>query len=164
MRALSDYLEARDAAVVRYRAPLDDVLAVDPDHVQLVKLYEAVARSILVHKYNDNATLPTKEDTFDWTLGEAVAPLRQTYDADYALFVFVRDSYSSGERVALAVIVAALFGGIMLGGQQVGLASLVDLETGAVVWFNLLTSRVGELRETGPAHDTVADLLDGFPL
>ncbi len=52
----------------------------------------------------------------------------------------------------------------MPGGQQVGFASLVDLETGDIVWFNRLVSGVGDLRTAEPARAAVDDLLADFPL
>jgi hypothetical protein len=50
------------------------------------------------------------------------------------------------------------------GGQQLGVATLVDLRTGQVVWFNLLAKQSGDLREPGGADAAVAQLLGGMPL
>ena len=72
------------------------------------------------------------------------------------------DSYTSGERVA-AMIVAAAFGVGLRGGQQVGYASLVDLNTGNVVWFNLLRRVSGDLREPERAKESLDALLRDFP-
>jgi hypothetical protein len=47
---------------------------------------------------------------------------------------------------------------------QQGFASLVDLETGDVVWFNHLFSTVGDLREPEPARDAIDTLLEGSPV
>ena len=57
----------------------------------------------------------------------------------------------------------ALLGAISLGGEQVGYASLVDLHTGRVVWFNRLSRMSGDLREPAPARETVEALLKDFP-
>ncbi len=59
---------------------------------------------------------------------------------------------------------ALLWGYLVLGGQRIGFASLVDLETGNVVWFNLLVGGFGDLREPGGARSAMGDLLAGFPL
>jgi len=96
-------------------------------------------------------------------LGSGVGLLRQESGADYALFVFMRDSYSSGGRKALMVGLALLGIGVS-GGTQVGFASLVDLKTGNIVWFNRLISNIGDLRTPEPAHDAVKQLLHGQPL
>ena len=47
------------------------------------------------------------------------------------------------------------------GGMQVGLASLVDLRTGQVVWHNLLVDQTGDLRNLQGARETAGDLLKG---
>ena len=132
----------------------------DPHEVQLVKLYGAVGLSIM---QNAIFNLPTKKNNFDWTLGPGVSALREHYQGDYALFVFVRDSYTTAGR-ALLMLGAAMMGVGIQGGQQVGFASLVDLRTGRVVWFNQLVSTGGNLKEEKPAAATVKNLLDGMPL
>jgi hypothetical protein len=48
-------------------------------------------------------------------------------------------------------------------GSQIGYASLVDLETGQVLWFNRLARGTGDLREAGAASESVHALLTGFP-
>jgi hypothetical protein len=78
------------------------------------------------------------------------------------LFTWMRDSYASGERKAMMVGLALLGVGLS-GGVQVGYATLVDLETGQVLWFNQLVSASGDVREEKPAADAVNSLLTGFP-
>ena len=128
----------------------------DPHEVQLVKLHGAVGQSIL---QNTIVPLPTKKNNFDWSLGSGVGALRDHYQADYALFVYVRDSYSSGSRMAFAVLTMS-----PTGAMQTGFASLVDLRTGRVVWFNRLISSTGNLKEEKQAAASVKNLLDGLPL
>jgi hypothetical protein len=74
----------------------------------------------------------------------------------------VRDSYASGERV-VAMIALAAFGVGVQGGTQVGYASLVDLNTGQVLWFNRLIRGWGDLREAEKAAESLNALLQGFP-
>jgi hypothetical protein len=78
------------------------------------------------------------------------------------LFTWVRDSYASAERVAMMVGLALLGVGVG-GGAQVGYASLVDLESGQVLWFNQLRRASGDLREAAKATESVEALLTGFP-
>jgi uncharacterized membrane protein YfbV (UPF0208 family) len=132
----------------------------DIREAQIIKLHEVVGRSI---QQNALLQLPTKKNNFDWTLGPGVAAFRDHYQADYALFVFVRDSYTGAGRAAV-MLAAAVFGVGLQGGQQAGFASLVDLRTGRVVWFNQLASSTGSLKEEKPAAATVKNLLDGMPL
>jgi hypothetical protein len=103
--------------------------------------------------------LPTKKDNFDWTLGPGVESLRAHYNGDYALFVYVRDSYSSGSRMAMSLLL-----GVPTGAMQVGFASLVDLRTGRIVWFNRLISSTGSLKTDKGAAASVDNLLHGMPL
>lgn len=143
---------------------IDPNYADDDKQVQLIKLNEAVGRSIMVHQYNSppSVLLPTKKDSFEWTLGSDVRYLRDKYDADYALNVFIRDTYSSGGRVAL-IIFGALLGVNIPGGAQIGFANLVDLDTGEVVWFNRLLRPEGDLRTEEAAKVSTGLLMVSFP-
>jgi hypothetical protein len=141
----------------------------DPHAIQLIKLHNAVGNAIRIHTVgNANFKLPTKSDPLDFTLGPGVQDLRQKYGADYALFIDVTDTYSSASRKALQVagILTSIVGVAVYvpGGEQVGFASLVDLKTGNVVWFNMLTSSTGDLRDPKGAQTAVANLLKGMPL
>ena len=130
---------------------------------QLLLLHQAVASSILTHN-QPGTDLATKHGRFDWTLGPGVSVLRDATGADYALFTYIRDSYTGSGRATMRVIGALLLGGDIGGGVQVGLASLVDLRTGQVVWFNLLIDESGDLRNDEGARATVASLLKQVPL
>lgn len=132
-------------------------------HEQILKLHEIVGQTVLIHKYIPIYALPTKEGCFDWTLGECVTSLKKDTGADYALFVYLRDSYVSPGRAAL-IVAAALFGVGVQGGVQLGFASLVDLQTGQIVWFNRLISGVGDLRTPEAAEKAIQQLLADIPL
>ena len=141
---------------------------------QIIRLNQAVALSIAQYSQAGSA-LATKKDPktgkpmMDWTLGPGVVELREATGADYALFTYVRDSYSSGGRNALrvfAMLAGAAMGSYLDigGGVQVGVATLVDLKTGQVVWFNLMANQSGDLRDEKGTRATVNQLLTGFPL
>ncbi len=155
--AVRQIVKRHNARVVKYGGA-----RIRPKHVQIVKLHGAVGGAILTHKYMRGRALPTKEGKFDWTLGRSVNALRKQYNADHALFMFVRDSYASSGRKA-AIVVSSLLGGNMQGGRQVGFASLVNLRSGHVVWFNLLARGNGDLRTAEAARETVGQLLAGLP-
>jgi hypothetical protein len=162
-------------AGTRQRPDFDVPDALDPDSRlgQVIRLNEAVALSISQF-LRPGGALATKRDEegqprLDWTLGDGVAALRDATGADYALFTYVRDSYASGGRTALRVFGflagAAMGTGLDIGGgQQLGVATLVDLRTGKVVWFNQLARQTGDLREAEGADKTVALLLEDLPL
>lgn len=137
-----------------------DAMAAD-DHAELLSLHAAVAQSIALHHFG--LKLPAKDDKLDWSFGDAFKPLAQKSGARYGLFTWVRDSYASSERVA-TMVVMSLLGVGLAGGMQVGYASLVDLETGQVLWFNRLLRANGDLREAKPALESVSALLSEFPV
>ena len=133
--------------------------ALADEFAEINSLHAAVAQAIALHHFAA-PKLPTKEGKLDWSLSDAVEPIRKATGARYAFFTWVRDSYASAERKA-AMIGMALLGVGLTGGMQTGYVSLVDLETGRVVWFNRVR---GELREAGPATETVNALLSSFPV
>jgi hypothetical protein len=133
------------------------------EFAELNALHGAVATSIFVyHMFGGAGGLPTKDGKLQWSLGDAVKPLQEKTGADYALFTWVRDSYASSERKA-AMVAMALLGVGLAGGVQIGYASLIDLRTGQVMWFNNLARATGDLREEKPALETVEALLRNFP-
>jgi len=140
------------------------------EHAEVMNLHSAVAGAIALHHFGFHK-LPTKEDKLDWSFGDALLPLQQATGARYGLFVFMRDSYATAERKAMmglvAVLSAVATGGagvaMLGGGVQTGYATLVDLQTGQVLWFNQLMRSSGDLREEAPAAETMNALLHGFP-
>jgi hypothetical protein len=133
------------------------------DFGEQISLHAAVAQSIaLHHSFGGGWSLPTKEGKLNWSFGEAMREIKARTGARYGLFTWVRDSYASAERKATIVLMAVI--GVHVGGGiQTGYASLVDLETGQVVWFNQLVRTSGDLREIGPATESVKALLKSFP-
>jgi hypothetical protein len=132
---------------------------------EINSLHGAIARAIAMHHFG-NLKLPTKDGKLDWSMGESVQPIKKTTSADYALFSFVRDSYASDERKAAMVAIAILTLGraALTMGVQTGYASLVDLNTGRIVWFNQLMRGTGDLREPEKAAETIDALLREFPV
>jgi hypothetical protein len=129
-------------------------------------LHGAVARAISIHHFGV-LPLPSKDGKLNWSIGEPVQLIRKMTGADYALFSWVRDSYTSDERKATMVAIAVLSLGRVVptaGGLQTGYASLVDLNTGRVLWFNRLQRGSGDLREADKAAETVDALLSEFPV
>jgi hypothetical protein len=133
------------------------------EFAEQVGLHAAVARAIsLHHSFGGGWALPTKEGKLDWSFDDAMRSIQTKSGAKYGLFVWVRDSYASAERKATMVLLAIAGIGIT-GGIQVGYASLVDLDTGKVVWFNQLARASGDLREPDPAKESINALLTNFP-
>lgn len=130
-------------------------------------LFTAVSNSIITHKLFPGNRLPTKKQTFDWTLGEGVSRLGELSGADYALFVFTHDAYGSSGRKAMQALgmLGCVFGACVLvqAGVHIGYAGLVDLRTGDVIWFNADPAVGGDVRTAEGAEKRVDQLLDGMP-
>ncbi|WP_051130367.1 hypothetical protein [Arenimonas oryziterrae] len=152
---------ASKTLVPDYRIPVD--LPPASRMGQIIRLNEAVSMSVLAYSSPGNQ-LATKGKRLDWTLGPGVEELRKATGADYALFTYMRDSYTSAGRKALRVVGLLLLGGDIGGGSQIGVTTLVDLRTGQVVWFNFLAKQTGDLRDEQGASATVNNMLQGLPL
>lgn len=124
-------------------------------------LHSAVGSSLLKHHFG-MMKLPSKNGLFDWSLGPEIAAIGNSHEARYALFVYYRDYQASGGRVALAILAAAA-GGAVVTGSEHGFASLVDLGTGDIVWFNVVNAGAGELRDPDGAAAAVGALFKDFP-
>ena len=136
----------------------DDLSA---DEVRYETLHSAVGNTLLTH-YFGMVRLPSKGENFDWSLGPGVSSIGQQHDADYALFVHYRDYQASGGRVAFAILAAAAGVGVPMGSES-GFASLVDLKSGDIVWFNRVIAGSGELRDPEGARTAVNKLLADIP-
>jgi hypothetical protein len=148
----------------------ESVRGVDPKTIaDLERLHNAVGNSIVLHKYMFQ-DLPTKRRGLDWTLGEDAVKFGRATGMDYALFLYAQDSVASSGRIALQVVgIAGCFIGFCApqnGGSQTAFASLVDLKTGDVVWFNVLQTggllpgvSFGDLRTPDGANQMVERLL-----
>jgi len=155
--ALSDYANERNTEVQL----ISDQDQLGDTEIEYQKLYSAVGNTILTNHLGVTK-LPTKNGSFDWTLGPGVQAIGEKWDADYALFSYYRDYQASGGRVAFAVLAAAAGVGVSMGSEG-GFASLVDLRTGDIVWFNQVVSGAGELRDEQGARTTVDQLFKDLP-
>ena len=156
-QALHDYIQERKVKV-RFISDPNELNEVE---VSYQKLYSAVGTSILIHHFGA-AKLPAKQGSFDWSLGPGIREIGEKYEADYALFSYYRDYQASGGRIAFAILAAAA-GVNMSMGSEGGFASLVDLKTGEIVWFNRVAVGGGELRDEKYARQTVDTLFRNLP-
>ena len=155
--------------VIEHRNQLTGVS--EQELADVERLNFAVDQSIVDAKYLGNS-LPTKRGRgLDWTLGADAVRLGQKTGYDYALFLHAEDEVASGGRVALGLLgLAGCFIGFCApnvgGQQQLDYASLVDLKTGEVVWFNVVSAgsqvpgiKFGDLRTPQGAAQMVDRLL-----
>ncbi|MCZ6643950.1 MAG: hypothetical protein O7F71_20430 [Gammaproteobacteria bacterium] len=140
-----------------------EILSVNEDEltdraVEYDKLHSAIGSTILVNHFGATK-LPAKNQQFDWSLGPGVSQLLGGDRERYALFVHYRDYQASGGRVGMAVF-ASLIGASIYVGHQTGFASLVDLQTGDVVWFNHIPLARGDMRSQKGATALVDQLFE----
>lgn len=159
--SLEQILARHGTALLHWRAPEDPVLL--ERFRQLRLLYDVVGGSAATFGLQPVLRLASKGKAFDWTLGPGVRDLGQYFNADYALFTYVQDSYATGARKSL-VVFGALLGMNVSVGQRFGYCSLVDLRDGRIVWTGLLLSSTGDLRNGPDAHAATLQLLKGAPL
>ncbi len=165
LKALTAQISARGGALSSMQdLPADKTMMV----ADFERLNRVVGSTIILHKLSALPDLPTKKDRFDWTLGSGAQSIREATKADYALFLFARDSFSSGGRQALQVLgLASCVIGVCIapgGGNQVAFVSLADLRTGNIVWFNLLAKATGDLRDPAGAAASVNTLIEAMPV
>jgi hypothetical protein len=135
------------------------------------RLNYAVDQAIVDHKYLGDY-LPTKSRKgLDWTLGQDAVRLGQKTGFDYALFLHAEDQVASAGRIALGVVglvgcVVGFCAPNIGGAEQLDYASLVDLKTGEVVWFNVVQAgsqvpgiKFGDFRTPAGAAQMVDRLL-----
>jgi hypothetical protein len=137
----------------------------------LERLHAAVGNSIALHKYA-GAYLPTKRGKgIEYTLGDDAVQVGRKTGYEYALFLYAQDNIASTGRTALQVLgIAGCAIGFCApsgGSSQMAYASLVDLRTGEVVWFNVLQTgsqlpgvKFGDIRNPQGAALMVDRLLD----
>lgn len=93
----------------------------------------------------------------DWQLQLDYTPLRTALDADYALFVVVRDlRETEGSQLLNAVTGKHTYF------KQVGVACLADLVQRRMVWCHASSDAWGDLRKADQAKRAVRELLSDF--
>jgi len=158
-----------NVTVIEHRNALHGVT--EQELADVERLNFVVDESIVEHKYLGDY-LPTKRGRgLDWTLGTDAVKIGQKTGYDYALFLHAEDQVASTGRIALGVLglagcVVGFCAPNIGGAEQLDYASLVDLKTGQVVWFNVVDAasqvpgiKFGDLRTPEGAAQMVDRLL-----
>jgi len=165
LQSLDALLGRKSQTLVRYQDSSEpDVAYAD---AQILKLHDVVGTTIFKHRMGAPVELlPTVKDRFDWSLGPGVRALGERHGAQYALIVFVRDGHESAGRIFAGIAAAAIAGVVLAPPRKEGFASLVDLSTGDLLWFNHVDFQPSgdDLRTEPGAGDIAESLLDGYPL
>ena len=158
-----------NVTIVEHRNELPGVS--EQELADVERLNYVVDQAIVQHKYLGDY-LPTKRGRgLDWTLGADAVRLGQQSGYDYVLFLHAEDQVASTGRIALGVLglagcVVGFCAPNVGGAEQLDYASLVDLKTGEVVWFNVVDAasqvpgiKFGELRTPEGAAQMIERLL-----
>jgi len=103
-----------------------------------------------------------KRTEFDYTLGPGLAFLREKTGADAAILMAGDDIVSSDGRKA-AVVVGALLGVGLATGRSIALTSVVDLQTGDLLWMHYDESMSKDLKNYDSAKTMVSDIFSKYP-
>jgi hypothetical protein len=148
--AIDSVLGTARSRVVAYTAPADRERG--ERHEQVLRVHGAVRAAIVTHRYNPAFRLPSKA-SFAWSLGSGAAALREDQPTvQHALFVEISERRPSRHFVTFGT----------LANELTGTASVVDLGTGDVLWFN--HERSGGLGSAAETQATVKRLLRDLPL
>jgi len=142
---------------------------------QLLALNEQVGRAMGAHAVNVGnvpflGPLPHKKDNkrqLDYSLGDAIAPVQASTNADYAAFMTYRAVVESGGSIMTKIAIGALTGYAPAGSDFRGtMVNLVDLKTGEVVWLNAKVAAglfAGDARDADNATKTINAIMDKGP-
>lgn len=156
-------LHARNAVTGRGRAA-ESLSHTDatPQARQILLLHDAVRVSIRTADIADPAPATLRRDR-RWTLGPGASALAVN-GATHALIITCDGDFTSTLR-AVFVVGAAAAGVLAPTGLQRASASLVDLQSGDIVWKNSIVARPDQdVRTPEGAQALVAALLQGAPL
>jgi hypothetical protein len=176
LAALENELRTKLKAAVRFLD--EESLTEEKDRLEETRaLYSAVSAMILIHTY-PNPNFPSylfedKQKNFDYSLGREVDSLAP--GADALLLLDAEDHiWTAGRQAlqALGVILgigAAVGTGVVaipqLGGGTSITATLVDNDTGDILWINTVGAGAGkDLRDPASASEMVSQLFKDFPM
>ena len=150
--ALPTMLGSAPVVLVKYEAPSDPER--NERHLEMLHFYTLVRSAILRYQYNDVFRLPSKRGRLEWSLGSGVSVLRDDCgDTRYGLFVELIERRMSRGGFATSAALGS--------DRLMGVASLVDLGTGDVLWFN--QERGGSLETAGDTLIMLKRLLRDVP-
>lgn len=127
-------------------------------------LFGAVADSVVEYQFFVGNRLPSKkrDKSFSWTVGPDLRGIAALEGFDYILLIRTKDAYGSTGRKMLQIV--GLLGGIpVTSGEHIGMAGLIDVKTGDLVWLNADLQMGGDVRDSEGAEKRVRQLLEGFP-
>jgi hypothetical protein len=112
------------------------------DFGELYRLHHAVRGAIQIHHFGDLKLQRAKSRELQWSIGPGLGKLKATLGADYALLTVVREARATAGRSAMLGGLAALAmvagGAIMVDAKPTAYATLVELESGRVLYASFV--------------------------
>ncbi len=155
-QALEEIFQEKNIAVKILKNPLEQ----NNTNTQSRKLLDAIGKSIFNHYYLASQHLPSKKE-FNWSIGKTLDGFDNQFNSDYILYVSIEATLATGERQALGLVTALVFGVHIPMGHSTGIAYLVETKTGDIVWHNRTYG--GAMRELKWAKITLRNVLSDFP-
>ena len=143
------YTQAASEVLTRHDIDVAGTDASSVDDAPLVRQHVAAVATALLNRRRD--------DDASHALTDAVLRMRNA-DADYVLFTWIRVKQEGNGRAALR-LAGRLLVGTLGRDEHAGVAMLVDVRTGQLVWYALLPGRIFDLRNLAGARDAAARLL-----
>lgn len=133
------------------------------EHLALFDI--AVSNSITMI---NTAKMKHKIDNYDYTLGPGLGWLAEKSGAEKMVMYIAEQEKSSGGRIAMMVLGAAVGGAtgvyVVPGiGSSYNVTGVIDLRSGNIEWANYRTPVKGDMRKETAATKSVDDLFDAFP-
>ena len=129
-------------------------------------MFNAVSYSIIDHTYAPDSIFKDKLKNFDYTLGSELSQMAKLTDAQMVLFCSGRNYIWTAGRTALYIFASAMVGqsanAFVPVGNEYLLVSLVDMQTGDVIWFNVVFMP-GDMRNKEVVQKVVKKMLKDFP-
>jgi hypothetical protein len=160
VKAMKDAMEDRGQTMVE----MPDLKGKEAEILNNYRaLFKIVAEQAIGNNLFPSDPLPLHKGRFNWTLGPGISDLaRQAGGGDFALIFQTTDSYRSNSRGSAEAVASVMQESI----PQLlhhGVAALVDLKSGDIVWMMLDGKMSGDVRTADGAVRRTSELLREFP-
>lgn len=153
--------------------PLKPGSDTERDVKEVLALFEAVSKSIVIHTYGEQKNpniFPDKVKNFDYSLGSLESILQES-GADALLLVYGVDENATGGKKALNVLgtitgtAVGAFTGVYIAPRMEGTTMRIALadKSGTILWYNIRGGTGTDLRDLVSSADFVNKALEEFP-
>jgi len=130
--------------------------------------------SFIADAKNENFSIRMKKDI---TNGDILLVLKEKYNIDYSMMLFIRNEFSSSGKIASNVMLGILGAALLIVttagghpaffpisiGDDFGYVVLMDNNTGRIIWFSVTSEGIVDVRTQKGALETIENLFKTFP-